>query len=98
MSKYSYKYKMSVFSFTASHHEVPLLGPGGGGLLFERQVVVRRRSHETVQDSDADTGRQDARYHGQTQRISNCVNVAINLRHLCTVIEDLQARGNGSEY
>lgn len=69
---------------TASHHQVPLLGPGRGRLLFERQVVIRRCTHETLQDSDADTSRQNACHYGQTQRIPNCVNLAINLRHLCT--------------
>lgn len=71
-------------SFTASRHQVPLLRPGRGGLLSERQVVVRRCPHETVQDSDADTSRQDAGHHGQTQRVPNCVTLKINTRLLCT--------------
>lgn len=54
------------FLLVASNHQVPLLGPGGGGLLPERQVVVRRRPHEAVQDSDADTSGQNACRHGQT--------------------------------
>lgn len=66
----------------ASRHEVPLLGPGRGRLLFERQVVVRRRTHETFQDSDADTRRQNACHYGQTQRIPNCVKPHNKLRHL----------------
>lgn len=67
---------------TASRHQVPLLGPGGGGLLSERQVVVRRRPHEAVQDSDADTSGQDACRHGQTQGEPDCVNFQINTRLL----------------
>lgn len=64
--------------FTASHHQVPLLGPGRGRLLFERQVVVRRRTHETVQDSNADTSWQNACHYGQTERIPNSVKLTIN--------------------
>lgn len=68
--------------FAASGHQVPLLGPGGGGLLPERQVVVRWRPHEAVQDCDADTSRQDACHHGQTEGEPDCVNFQINTRLL----------------
>lgn len=84
-------------SATASHHEVQLLGPGGGRLLFERQVVVRRRAHEAVQDSDADTSRQNAGRHGQTQRIPHHVNLPINQDHVHTQ-QQLWTSGNGSMY
>lgn len=80
-------------SFTASHHQVPLFRPGRGRLLSEWQVVVRRCPHETVQDSDADTSRQDASHHGQTQRVPNCVILKINTRLLCTHTDDLQVHG-----
>lgn len=63
--------------FPASRHQVPLLGPGRDRLLFEWQVVVRRRTHEAVQDSNADTSRQNARRHGQAQRIPNSVKLTI---------------------
>lgn len=66
-------FSASVSSSTGSPGEVPLLGPGRGGLLFERQVVIRRRAHEAFQNSDADTCRQNARHHGQAERIPDCV-------------------------
>lgn len=67
----------------ASGHQVPLLGPGGGRLLPERQVVLRWRPHEAVQDCDADTSRQDACHHGQTEGQPDCVNLQLNTRLLC---------------
>lgn len=72
--------------FTASGHQVPLLGSGGGRLLPERQVVVRRRPHEAVQDCDADPGRQDACRHGQTEGEPDCVNLQINTRLLSVCV------------
>lgn len=89
--------RCALLLLTASRHQVPLLGPGGGGLLSERQVVVRRRPHEAVQDSDADTSGQDACRHGQTQGEPDCVNFQINTRllyiHTHTHTEALQVHG-----
>ena len=54
---------------TARRRQVQLLGAGGDGLVSERPLVLRRRSHEALPHGDADPGRQHSHHHGETQGV-----------------------------